>query len=283
MATVVSFINMKGGVGKTTLAMQIALTAPFRGLRVLAIDLDPQSNLSQSLMGADRYGEHLRENKPTITHVFDGFIPPSKSRPGPRRIDVDLVLKQSGARGPFYPDLIPSRLELARNLKHGKNIERTLAEALSKIEDQYDLIVLDCPPTDSTLTDAAYAASRFVLVPVKPEFLGAIGLPLLASSMEEFKLRNPDHELGICGIVFNCAPSAKKIGPEARRSVAEVELMAKDHDWPVYPAQIPISPSFARATRSGTTITGTKNVRPPTAEKFHAFAKQFFESIGMAK
>ena len=282
MATVVSFINMKGGVGKTTLAMQIALNAPFRGLRVLAIDLDPQSNLSQSLMGADRYGEHLLENKPTITHVFDGFIPPSKSRPAPRRINADIVLKQSGARGPFYPDLIPSRLELARNLKHGKHIERRLAEALSLIEDQYDLVILDCPPTESVLTDAAYAASRFVLVPVKPEFLATIGLPLLAISMDEFKRRNPDHELGICGIVFNCSPTGKKIGPEARRSVAEVERIAEDHGWHIYPAHIPVSPSFASATRTGSPIAGTKSARSPTPQKFHTFAKQFFESIGMA-
>jgi chromosome partitioning protein len=101
--------------------------------------------------------------------------------------------------------------------------------------------------------------------------------------MGEFKHRNPDHALDICGIVFNCSPSGKKTGPEARRSVEEVELIAKDNNWPVYSARIPVSASFARATRAGSPISGTKNVRPPTPQKFHAFARQFFESIGMEK
>lgn len=283
MATVVSFINMKGGVGKTTLASQIALAAGFgRHSRVLAIDLDPQSNLSQSLMGAQRYKQHLRENSPTVVQIFDGFRPPSGSRPGPRRVRVnETILKKVCVRNPFSPDLIPSRLELTRNLKNGKGMERKLAEALAQIEDQYDLIIIDCPPTESVLTDAAYAASRYVMVPVKPEFLGAIGLPLLASSMNDFRSRNPDHELDICGIAINFFPNGKKFGPEARTSIAEIEEIAKEHRWSIYPARIPVSPTFARATRAGTFIATTTSVKAPTPQKFHEFAKQFFASIGM--
>ncbi len=281
MATVVSFINMKGGVGKTTLALQIALTAPARGLRVLAVDLDPQANLSQSLMGGDQFERHLRGKRPTIVQIFDGFRPPSRSSSAPRRVRADeIILQKVRAENPFSPDLLPSRLELARNLKNGKGMERLLAAALAEIESRYDLIVIDCPPTESILTDAAYAASRYVLVPVKLEYLGVIGLPLLASSIKEFRHANRDHELDICGIAFNFFPSGKRLRPEARTSIAEIEQIAREHSWPIYPAHIPVSSSFATANRAGSSIAGTKYVRPPTPNKFHAFAKQFFESIG---
>ena len=97
MATSVSFINMKGGVGKTTLAMQIAHAADKRNLKVLAIDLDPQSNLSQSLMGAKRYVKHLRDNKPTVVQIFDRYLPPTTEYPSPNPVDIhDVIVQKAG-------------------------------------------------------------------------------------------------------------------------------------------------------------------------------------------
>jgi chromosome partitioning protein len=282
MAAVVSFINMKGGVGKTTLAMQIAFAAGIRGLRALAIDLDPQSNLSQSLMGDQPYIQHLRDNKPTITQIFDGFAAPSKLHRAPQRVNLDdTVVKHSGLKNQFAPDLIPSRLLLARNLKNVSGKERRLAEAISQFEERYDLIVIDCPPTESILTDAAYAASRYLCVPVKPEFLGAIGLPLLAASIDEFRLKNPDHEVDICGLAFNFSPTEKRIGPEARGSIVEIEGIARKHRWRIYSTHIPFSRSYARATRYSSPIGSTPNVRTPVRQKFKQFAKQFFISFGI--
>jgi chromosome partitioning protein len=66
MAISVSLINMKGGVGKTTLATQLAHAADRRDLRVLAVDLDPQANLSQALLSPDKYAKHIRDKKPTV-------------------------------------------------------------------------------------------------------------------------------------------------------------------------------------------------------------------------
>jgi chromosome partitioning protein len=79
--------------------------------------------------------------------------------------------------------LIPSRLELSRTLKNPHGKERRLAKALSQVQNNYDLIIIDCAPTESVLTDAAYFASRYILVPIKPEFMATIGLPLLARSL----------------------------------------------------------------------------------------------------
>ena len=167
MAVTVSLINMKGGVGKTTIASQLAHAADRDDLKVLGVDLDPQSNLSQSIMGAENYVDHLKHNKPTIVQIFDEYVPASGAYGSPRPIDLDkIIVKGAGYWRNSTLDLIPSRLELRRILKTGK--ERRLAKALARVSDQYDLIFIDCAPTESILTDAAYFASRYVIVPVRP-------------------------------------------------------------------------------------------------------------------
>lgn len=190
----VSLINMKGGVGKTTLAAQLAHTADTKRLRTLAIDLDPQANLSQALMGARGYVDHLNQKRPTIVNLFEQYLPPTISSPSPTKCTIDdVIIKGAGYRSNTMLDLIPSRLELSNTLKNPTGKERKLAKALASVVENYDLIIIDCAPTESILTDAAYHASRYALVPVKPEFLATIGLPLLANSVLEFKAENSDH------------------------------------------------------------------------------------------
>ena len=95
MAKVVSLINMKGGVGKTTLAMQLAMGAAARGVKVLAADLDPQSNLSQATLGARRYVEHLKGDKSTVIQIFEGYMPPTATTGGPTSVDPEkIIIKQ---------------------------------------------------------------------------------------------------------------------------------------------------------------------------------------------
>ncbi len=213
MAITVSFINMKGGVGKTTIASQLAHSAA-RNLKVLAVDLDPQSNLSQSVMGPHAYVNHLKKNRPTIAQVFDEYIPAGGVHGSPRPIDLEeVIVKNAGYWSTSTLDLIPSRLELSRTLKNPTGKERRLAKALTRISDRYDLIIIDCAPTESILTDAAYFASRYVIVPVKPEFMATIGLPLLARSIRDFQLENEDHNIEIAGLVFNHSSSYSN-GPE---------------------------------------------------------------------
>src|ERR1017187_2144732 len=114
MATVVSMINMKGGVGKTTLAMHLAHSADSKTLRTLAIDLDPQSNLSQALMGPKAYVNHLASHKPTVVQIFDEYVPTSTHNGSPKLLDVhDVIVKKAGYWGNSTLDLIPSRLELS--------------------------------------------------------------------------------------------------------------------------------------------------------------------------
>lgn len=281
-ATSVSLINMKGGVGKTTLAAQLAHAADRKNLRTLAIDLDPQANLSQALMGARDYVKHLNQKKPTIVNLFEQYLPPTISSPSPKKTEIgDVIIKKAGYWSNTTLDLIPSRLELSNTLKNPTGKERRLAKALSKISDDYDLILIDCAPTESILTEAAYHASRYVLVPVKPEFLATIGLPLLANSIVEFKAENSDHALDICGIVFNHSSSYSD-GPETASSVKEVTNEATKNGWHIYETHVRYSRSYAKAAREGTPIGSTSYVRWNVSKQFSLFAQEFFDSIGIS-
>lgn len=283
MAVSVSLINMKGGVGKTTLAAQLAHAASQRGLRTLAVDLDPQSNLSQSVLSPEKYVKLLKDKKPTIVALFEQYFPPVGDSPSPRPVDIhDIILKRVGYWPKSTLDLIPSRLELSHTLKNPTGKERRLARGLSKVADEYDLILLDCAPTESILTEAAYHASRYALVPVKPEYLATIGLPLLARSIQEFKYENSDHKLDICGIVFNHSSSYSK-GPEGSQSVKEVQREAKKSGWHVFDTHVRYSASYPKAAREGAPIGNTSNVHWPVRKEFSRFVDEFLAAIGLAK
>ena len=280
MATVVSLINMKGGVGKTTLAMQLALAAGSKGIRILAVDLDPQSNLSQAVLGARRYVEHLKTDKPTIIQVFEGYMPPTSATGGPTQVDPNKVILKQVTGKHDTVDLIPSRLELCRTLRNPTGKERKLAKFLAKAGEDYDVILIDCAPTDSILTDAAYFASRYLLVPVKPEFMAAIGLPLLAKSLSAFNTENEDHRLDICGIVFNHSSSYSN-GPEGNTAIREVTAVAKEQNWPMFENHVHYSASYAKSAREGTSIRRTSYVRWSTIHTFEAVRDEFFKAVGI--
>lgn len=279
MATTVSFINMKGGVGKTTLAMQIALAAAEENKRVLAVDLDPQSNLSQALLGLRNYKEFLEKNSPSVSSIFEGYIPSSGSSYSPTPVDISKVIRKKVTwRGNL--DLLPCRLELSNVLRNPTGKERRLAKALAKVSEDYDLIIIDCAPTDSVLTDAAYHASRFVIVPIKPEFMATIGLPLLARSLSSFKSENEDHEIDIAGIAF-VHSSTYTSGPEGRRSIDEVTEFATRNKWPVFETQMKYSASYAKSARESAPITRTSYVRWETTFNFGHLKTAVFKSIGL--
>ncbi len=281
MAIAVSLINMKGGVGKTTLAAQLAHAAARRNFRTLAVDLDPQANLSQALLSPEKYVKHLRDKKPTIVQIFEQYFPPTEGSASPRPLDISDVILKKAAHSPDL-DLIVSRLELSHTLKNPTGKERRLAKALTKIAEDYDLILIDCAPTESILTEAAYHASRYALVPVKPEFLATIGLPLLARSIQEFKYDNGDHALDICGIVFNHSSSYSD-GPEGSRSIKEVQTEAKKNGWPVFETHVRYSRSYAKAAREGTPIGSTSYARWVVSGEFSRFVDEFFKAIGLTQ
>src|SRR5207249_1525388 len=101
--------------------------AASRKLRTLAVDLDPQANLSQALLSPEKYVKHLRDKKATIVQLFEQYFPPTEESASPLPLDIrQVILKKVGYGSTF--DLIVSRLELSRTLKNPTGKERRLAK-----------------------------------------------------------------------------------------------------------------------------------------------------------
>jgi len=282
MATTVSMINMKGGVGKTTLAFNLAYHAAWsKNHRVLAVDLDPQANLSQYFMGAEKYLEYVAANKPTVVEIFEQFSLPTRKHPSPTAVQPAKVVHhlRKWNDGSLL-DLVPSRLELAWTLKNPTEKAHLLPKFLMKLQGQYDLIMIDCAPTESILTTAAYLSSRYIIVPVKPEFLATIGLPLLARSLREHQISREDQDLELAGIVFNDS-DAQHAKAEHNRSRRDVRAIAKDNKWPVLDNEAHHSDSYAAGARAGKPIFETKYARDYVKEEFKLVGDEFLGKVGL--
>lgn len=282
MAVKVALINMKGGVGKSTLTANLAWQfACYQNWakRVLVIDLDPQFNVSQYLLGPKKYQGLIAKGQRTVWDVMEqGTATPSAGKsPLVKPADVICnVVTFSSTSGKI--DLIPSRLELAWSLRNPALKERKLANLIQKVDDQYDLILVDCAPTESLLTTTAYFTCDHVLVPVLPEYLSSIGLPLLSRSISEFEEQNEGKTVKVVGIVFN---ATEGYSPEEKKAKAEVRNFAKSERIPIFDAEVTYSKSYAKGAREGKPIFRTSYARTSVATQFHTFATEFATKVGL--
>ncbi len=166
---IIAVVNQKGGVGKTTTTINVAAALTLRGKTVLMIDLDPQGNASTGL-GLPRKlrGTTLYEVLIDGTHIQDAVH--ATSVPG-----LSLI--------PSHIDLSAAELEIGT--QSGRNTR--LRDALEPIKNEYDYILIDCPPALGLLTVNALAASNSVLVPLQCEFYALEGLSQLLKTVEMAK------------------------------------------------------------------------------------------------
>lgn len=280
MAVKVSLINMKGGVGKSTLTVNLAWHFASYGTwnkKVLVVDLDPQFNASQYLLGVREYEAILKSNKPTIWDVFEqGTKTPSGSLA--LASSYAPIHKHRDFHGGGSIHLIPSRLELAFSLKNPGHKERHLSCLIKKVEPEYDLILIDCAPTESVLTTAAYLSSEWLLVPVKPEYLSTIGLPLLVNSMQDFKTEYEKTKLELAGVVFNAASDYL---PEEALAKDTVRKLARKNGWYVFDSEVDYSRSYPKGAREGQPIFRTTYSRWSKVRNFELFAEEFAKRVGL--
>ena len=195
---IIAIINYKGGVGKTTITANLGAELAFRGKRVLAIDLDPQASLTFSFFSVDEWRKKFEASK-TIKNWYDAFIDK----------DTDLNLRSlighparvnTGTKGRLdlvcsHLALINVDLELATRLIGGTErdlrnnylrVHSRLRQGLESLEaDQYDFVLIDCPPNFNIVTKTAIAASEYLLVPTKPDYLSTLGIEQLGKHVEE--------------------------------------------------------------------------------------------------
>ncbi len=280
MAKKISVINMKGGVGKSTLCTNLAwhFSAMLRWKkRVLLIDLDPQFNASQYMLGVDRYQkEVIEDNAPTVWDIFE-----QQSRaPGLRAANrslKDSIRTIARFQGGHYIHLVPSQLELSFTLKNPSQKEHLLANFVADVEDDYDLIIIDCAPTESVLTTAAYLSTDEILVPVKPEFLSTIGLPLIRQSLSDFE-RSYRKSVQVAGVIFNMCSD---YSPEENKSKTEVRELSDSFDWHVFDKEVPYSRSFPKGAREGRPIFQTSYARSNVASEVAAFCNAFAARVSL--
>ena len=270
---------MKGGVGKSTLAVNLAwemATEPWHK-RVLVVDLDPQFNCSQYLVGADQIETIISDGRPTVWDILEQLtsVPGRPSSPvNPAEAVVNVFTGRSGAS----IDLIPSRLELSQSLRNPTGKDQLLKQAVDKLEGAYDLVIIDCAPTESMLTTAAYLVADHLLIPVRPEFLSTIGLPLLEQSLGDFASLHPGCEPNILGLVFNAMSG---YSPEEVTSKTQVQRVARTSGWPIFDEEVTYSKSFPKSAREGDPIFWTSYARTKTKANFHRFAREFATRIGL--
>jgi chromosome partitioning protein len=200
-AIVISLVNMKGGVGKTTTAVNLAAyLARDHQKKVLLIDLDPQTNTSLSLLTEKAWSAWAEEHG-TMADVFE--LDAKRKRDKPTKFE-DCIIHDVVPAIPGL-DLVPSHLQLTfldLDLAARPGRERILTRKLAKIRDDYDVILCDCPPNLQTATQNALYASDWFLVPMQPDFLSSVGLGLLLDRLAYLR-RELEFKIKCLGVVFS--------------------------------------------------------------------------------
>jgi chromosome partitioning protein len=224
---VYALANQKGGVGKTTTAINLAACLAEAGEKTLVVDLDPQANATSGL------GE--RANGTSSLDLLDG-IPLSKLAKPTRFGRLDLV--------PSRPELAGAAVELARR----SDGERYLAEALGQAGESYAFVFVDCPPSLGPLTVNALAAADRVLVPVQAEYYALEGLAQLVGSVELVRARL-NTKLSLGGVLLTMVDRrtrlAADVSAEVRRHFGEL----------VFKTSVPRSVRVAEAPSHGLPVT----------------------------
>lgn len=240
-ATIIALCNQKGGVGKTTTAINLGAALVETGRRVLLVDFDPQGSLSVGL------GVNPHTLDRSIYNLLLG-----------RDTDVDEVIAATNVEG---LDILPSNIDLsAAEIQLVSEVarEQTLLRVLEGIKDRYDVILIDCAPSLGLLTINALTAADKVIMPLECEFFALRGIALLTDTIAKVQDRlNPDLEiLGILGTMFDA---------RTLHSREVLERVVQAFDETVFHTVIRRTVKFPETTVAGEPITTYASASPGAA------------------
>ena len=248
MGRVIAIANQKGGVAKTTTAINLSATLAEAGQKVLAVDFDPQGNETSGL------GVEKEAVEKTVYELIVGECELE-----------DCLIKE------IQPnlDLLPSNVNLAGaeiELLEMENKEGILRYYLDKIKDNYDFVIIDCPPSLSLLTVNALTASNTVLVPIQCEYYALEGLNQVLKTIKLVKKKlNPSLEME--GVVFTMYDSRTNLSQQV------VESVKSALNENIYDTIIPRNVRLAEAPSYGMPIT-VYDSKSAGAEKYRMLAAE---------
>lgn len=251
MAKIVAVFNQKGGVGKTTTAINLTTALSMEGYRVLVVDIDPQGNTSSGF-GIDKY--KLEKS------VYDAII----NGDSLKEIILTTTFENLHIL-PSNPDLAGAEIELA-NLPQR---ELRLKNIVKDVEKYYDFIFIDCPPSLGLLTINALAIANTVLIPIQCEFYALEGVGQLMNTISLVK-QGLNPELEIEGVVMTMFDSRTNLSNQV---VDEVVDFFKEK---VYETMIPRNIRLAEAPSYGQTIFEYANASKGS-KAYLALAKEFIQ------
>jgi chromosome partitioning protein len=297
--TVVSVLNYKGGVGKTTVTANIGAELAKRGRRVLLVDMDPQASLTLSFYASDELAKEFTDSG-TLLHWFRAIIDDQQPQPladyvvSPPR--VNDVLRPHGGRLDLIPShlgLIDIDLDLAAHVGGSRFqissdgyvwVHRLLADALAEPAfSAYDVILVDCSPNFNMVTRTAIVASDHILIPAKADYLSTLGIDYLRRKLSELVrdyngVAGPQAiQPGILGVVFTMIQFAGEMPIMAVRNYV---THTEQYQVPVFRQMIRESKTlFATAGERGVPAVLLSNANPNVQHELRELATEFLTRI----
>ena len=251
---IISIINQKGGVGKTTTVINLAAGLSMRGKKILVIDLDPQGNATTGLGLSNTANSEL-----TIYSVLNGNKKISEVIQGTNIKNLNLITSNV--------DLSGLEVETAGDSRRAFKLKDELSSILNDSRAFYDYILIDCPPSLSLLTIMALVASDELVVPLQTEFFALEGLTQLMKTIDRIKSNlNPDLE--IRGILLTMYDKRNKLS-------SQVEIEARNYfKEKVYSVAVPRNVRLSEAPSHGIPVL-VYDKSCPGSKAYFSFTQEF--------
>lgn len=271
----IAIVNMKGGVGKTTLTVNLGWNlARRKDNRVLIVDLDPQFNASQYIMDFRVWDNHRKE-KGTIADILldTGRQSRNSKKKEEKWFLKDLYHVESRLKRGYGLWLIPSDLKLAKCVKNPQGVEYRLNRRMEYLDSYFDYAFIDCAPGDTVLTATAMMAADYVLVPIKPDRFSVVGYSMMLEVIDNFRYDYPDpKKVKDLGVVFTQVIGSSEIEDQCKSDVAE----KASH---VFKTEIKSSRSYLKSVSDQTPVFDTRYARLITKQSIASLVKEIEERI----